>query len=845
MTQGGAIETGISAASPAAGAEHRVRLAGTTWSVWRDMCVRSAGFPADMVRTVCDERLARSADLAGADPAGRLAYDKVYAEAAGRLSRAIAGIHADPAFQEAVTWQNPGLAQFLHDHDAGPDAVRRSKQRQRELVIANYLQRYCLKNDTIGFYGPVGWASAGTGAAGLVVVPGEQLLARRTTYFEVWAIDKVAAAIAQHGRTLGWLRPRRTRSVFLDGNVLHRPHRKPTPLTDAELRILQACDGRRTISELLDSAGTSDARALLTRLTELGALRLDLEGPADAWPERLLREKLELIADPAARAAALEPVDQLIRARDAVSAASGDPAGLRQALAGLAETFEQVTGSPATRRAGENYAGRTPVYQDAVRDVRVELGQVVTQALAAPLGLVLDSARWLVNDIISRYRVLFAELLDRETARAGGGPVPLQRLLTVASPYLYSHDSRAELDASVADLQARWQQVLGPPQSASRHQVSADAISARAAECFPRRPVAWSGARQHSPDIMIAAASPGEVERGNFLLVLGEIHLTTNTLDQRLFVEQHPDRARLIAAEKADRGPRRVVVIQGKNHTRVTSRTSPPSAALGPGQLYWSAASTDSYDPPESDTVIPGAAMTVVRRGDDVLVRLPSGAELDFFEVIGDEMTEVIVNAFQPAAPAVHRPRVTIDRFVLSREQWTFQVADSAWAFAKDEQERYRLARCWRQDHGLPERVFYRVPVELKPTAADFRSIVLVNLLARQIRQTRAAGHAQYTVTEMLPDLDQLWLTDRQGRRYSSELRIVAYDNMTEKPQLAAALRPERRGLARNGGGARARPGLRGYGSEPPPRRPACADVPARVRSGLLRKSHVWHRLSE
>jgi hypothetical protein len=53
-------------------------------------------------------------------------------------------------------------------------------------------------------------------------------------------------------------------------------------------------------------------------------------------------------------------------------------------------------------------------------------------------------------------------------------------------------------------------------------------MSARAAECFPARPVTWSGVRQHSPDIMIAAASPAEVERGNFLLVLGEIHLATN-----------------------------------------------------------------------------------------------------------------------------------------------------------------------------------------------------------------------------------------------------------------------------------------------------------------------------
>ena len=780
------LPASASAASSAVGAWHRVRLEGTSWSVWRDVCVRSAGLPADRVLAICDEPLARSADLPGADPAGRLAYDQAYDDAAGRLSRAIADTYADPVFQEALTWQNPGLAQFLHDHDAGPGAARRSKQRQRELVIANYLQRYCLKNDTIGFFGPVGWASAGQDGSGLVVTPGEQLIARRTTYFEVWAIDKVAAVIARQGRVLGWLRPRRTRSAFLAGSVLHRPHRQPVVLTDAELRILLACDDCRTISDVLDSAGGPGASAVLARLAELGALRIDLEGPADAWPERLLREKLELIADPAARAAALEPVDQMIRARDAVAGTDGDPEGLARALASLAETFEQVTGSPATRRAGENYAGRTLVYQDAVRDVRVELGAAVTRALATPLGLVLDSARWLVNDITARYRVLFAELVDRESARAGGAPVPLQRLLTIAAPYLYTQGRQGvgELaTASVTELQRRWQQVLGPPSSPRRHQVSADAISARAAGCFPAHPVTWSSARQHSPDIMIAAASPDEVERGNFLLVLGELHMASNTLEGRLWVEQHPDPARLIAAEGADRGPRRIVAIQAKDHPNVNSRLSPPSAILGPGQLYWSSAITDSLDPPESDTVMPGAAMTVARRGDELVVQLmPSGTELDFFEVIADAMIEVVVNAFQPAAPAAHRPRITIDQFVLSREQWVFQVADSAWAFAKDEQERYYLARRWRQEHDLPERVFYRVPVELKPTAADFRSIVLVNLLAKHIRQTHAAGHTQYTVAEMLPDLDQLWLTDREGQRYSSELRLVAYDNMTEDP---------------------------------------------------------------
>src|SRR5262249_51545486 len=154
--------------------------------------------------------------------------------------------------------------------------ARRSKDRYREVMITSYLQRYCLKNDTIGFFGPVGWARVTPEIAGLDVVPGDQLLARRTTYFEVWAIDKVAGTIAAQGRLLGWLRPRRTRSAALEGNVLHRPRGRPVTLTDAELTILEACDGKRTISEVLLLSAAPDGRALLARLAELGALRLDL-----------------------------------------------------------------------------------------------------------------------------------------------------------------------------------------------------------------------------------------------------------------------------------------------------------------------------------------------------------------------------------------------------------------------------------------------------------------------------------------------------------------------------------------------------------------------------------------
>jgi len=57
-------------------ASHLVPLEGTTWSMWRDVALRNAGFPADMLLAVCDEALARSADL-GSQPDGPQRYCQV------------------------------------------------------------------------------------------------------------------------------------------------------------------------------------------------------------------------------------------------------------------------------------------------------------------------------------------------------------------------------------------------------------------------------------------------------------------------------------------------------------------------------------------------------------------------------------------------------------------------------------------------------------------------------------------------------------------------------------------------------------------------------------------------
>ena len=176
------------------------------------------------------------------------------------------------------------------------------------------------------------------------------------------------------------------------------------------------------------------------------------------------------------------------------------------------------------------------------------------------------------------------------------------------------------------------------------------------------------------------------------------------------------------------------------------------------------------------------ADLLVCRCGDDLVVRSrTTTTQLDFLETIGELLSATVINAFSPLALGAHRPRVTIDRLVLARECWMYPVQQLQWVFRKDEQDRYAQARAWRSRHGLPERSFVKMPTEIKPFALDFRSLPLVNLFAKAARKAATVDGATVSITEMLPDLDQLWLPDVQDNRYTAELRFVAIDRYEEK----------------------------------------------------------------
>lgn len=74
----------------------------------------------------------------------------------------------------------------------GDKSQRLSERQRREELVANYLQRYCVKNDSIGFFGPLCWARFADQEERIKAKPGAGLLETRGVYFEGWCIDALA-----------------------------------------------------------------------------------------------------------------------------------------------------------------------------------------------------------------------------------------------------------------------------------------------------------------------------------------------------------------------------------------------------------------------------------------------------------------------------------------------------------------------------------------------------------------------------------------------------------------------------------------------------------------------------
>lgn len=707
--------------------------------------------------------------------------------AAVKLSEEIRKVASDPLFREAGLLQNSrAISRVMRALAREPvgKGKRGFKERQNEELIANYLQRYCVKNDTIGFFGPVGWAHFDREIQGMSMSPGPGLVSSSTIYFENWCIEALAEKIARDERMLPWLAPRLLPYYWIDGDALRLPGGGRSKFSPIQLAILKECNGEKTAREIAVGVLAAENSELTTEnqiyevLKNLKARRIvswTLEIPFDIHPERWLRRLLQRIEDESLQCEAIGLLDELEQAQQNVSCSLGSPDLLEQALEELNSTFTRITGRDASRSPGQMYASRTLIYEDCQRSLDLKVGADLAASLATPLSIILDSARWFSSELAALFRDAFQKIHADLKAKTGKEVIDLLQFWTVIESLLL--DPRKRLSNNlIPELQRRWTQILGEiPFEKRVVKYRSQDLKASAEELFTAQRAGWQLARYHSPDVMIAASDTEAINRGDYSFVLGEVHVTSNTLRYAFMMAQHSNPKELGEAFSRDRVSPGVVPVLSRQWPRVTNRTS---LAVYSPQDYHLEISPQLSNCPRS-SVVPISNFVVENSEGDLIVRTHDGLlSFDIVEFFGEILSFTTAHALDFIGGSNHIPRLVIDRLVISRESWSFQAMDLKFIDEKNEHERFLEARRWMRKHGLPRFAFAKLPVEVKPIYVDFDSLIYVEMLTKLIRRTLASDHADepITVTEMLPRPDELWLRDHEGHQYTSELRIVAHD---------------------------------------------------------------------
>ncbi|HEY0250131.1 MAG TPA: lantibiotic dehydratase, partial [Kofleriaceae bacterium] len=651
-------------------------------------------------------------------------------------------VAADDRFRQAMLWQNRAAV-----HNGVDVLLRRpvgatdEKTRSHERLVASYVQRYCAKNDTIGFFGPMGWAQFGASDRAFTQNPGPGLISRATVYFEYWAIDALATKLSAELEPK--VPPRLLPQFRLDGNVLHMPVDRTSELPDEFATVAKLCDGRHVPDEIARELGRDvpDILETLGELRDSKIIHWELEVPTMGHrPEHMLATSLERIG------ATTKPLVELETLRDAVAAAATAPA-LDDALHAFATGFTALTGASDERAHGQMYAARTPLYQECQRDLEVELGTPLVTRLAQPLALVLASARWYTYEIARRYREAFDPLVEVESVSWHAFWSRAIRLFPGGNaPDSIVHQVRTE-------LRQRWGEILAVRDDERVVRRTSAELAPRVHAAFAAPCPGWPSARHQSPDILFTADGTP---------VLGELHTGFNTVTIPAFVKEHRTPAELIAARDRDLGARTI--------GQVWSKAVTAADAFSPSANDYDFEAGTTVSPRPRDHVVVPSECHVVRRDGHLVVTSPQ-LELDIIAFVEQHLIAESFAHFSFVDGGGHGPRISIDDLVIQRESWKLAPDAFAWASLKTPVERYTAGRRWAKELGMPRWVFVRTPEEVKPMYVDFASTMYVEMVAKQLR---AASHA--TVSEMLPTIADAWVTDAAGELYTSELRIATLD---------------------------------------------------------------------
>lgn len=574
--------------------------------------------------------------------------------------------------QDAVFLSNPAVWENVWErYVRTPEAPDTADRRRAERVVYGYLQRFCAKNETTSFFGPIGYGELTDGDGFEVVVsprrPGRAFLS-------FWAAGELARAI----------------------------RRPPGPGPDPPIRPTPA-PARTGEGAARDSSAAAD------RLLRAGRLARGLSIPSDAADSLPhLRERVAAMREDEGRTEWLERLDCL--AGWLADFASARGRRRREVFARIEEAFVRWTGVAPRRGQGEMYADRLVLYEEAPSPFHLRLGRRTAQELARLMTPALELCAaygWAVQGAFRRQMT--------EIVRPG------ERLDFAA--YAMRARPQGSLESRFAPLS---------PVRIDVGQLEPSEVALETVVAGQDRP-AFGGVgprdRYALPDVFLAAPSPQAVQSGGYRVVLGRVH--HHLLIWGWLSVFHPRRDRFEAAARRwlERQPPegRLVAIQPRRRNKGVYSFPGPRVLL-PGAVV--ADPVEAFEP--TDLTVEGTREGPVLHGPDgrpVRLYLPLADYCTYPPFAALAHPLVLHPQFESGEE--HTPRLTAGEVVYQRDRWWIRLDHVARQRGVDlllAVSRERRARGW------PRFLFARIPSERKPQLVDLSSPFGHELLRRLVR---------------------------------------------------------------------------------------------------------------
>lgn len=772
-----------------------------TWRCSRYFWIRSAGFPCSWLDDLAlqESRPAHSHWIERDDADTGAAFERAFAEETAARRRLLLERMSDPLVREALYLSNrDALKRIRALCEKEPDGALDARSRQHLRLAWSYLQRFCSKNDTASFFGPIAWGRFSTMDVPLEArsAPGSWLRTRRV-FFEHWAVQRLADAISEDPEVAPFLPLSVNPGCSLEGDRLHYPIGRsvlvPRLAGDAIRIVASTVAGgqrapraagpetwpmawprtwpehwteRSLAARLAEETGNAPQAILemLAMLRAKGVLSRRIVVPtAMDRPEAVVAEALAALPDECpGRATWRERFEELLALRRDFEGAGLDERARIDGV--LQQALIEGCGTNLEREKGKMYVGRYVLYEDCGRNLDLELSDRLREELEQGLSPVLDAFRGMAAAVAAALEARWAE-----AHRALAGPDGAVDFLRFHQ-HVRTHVEPGEIVAALRErLREAWAAVLPSAPGDEVHLSAADLQS------FADRVAGWPdveaqarlplGCEVHSPDLMIAARSLEDLRAGRYQVILGEIHPGIHAVSQPVAQPFCPFVPELLEEIRQLLAPASLMLVDPpQSHHRsnlnwldcdALYELVPPGCAsrLPPERQIAAGRARVVADGPRLRCVD-----GVTGLSGDLLTLMPGAFHRAAFELARD-----VLGGDYPA-------RLVSGRLVLKRRTWLLRPGALPKVERPGEVARsFAALHGWAREQGMPRWVFLASDREPKPVFVDFQSPMALDLFYKLAQQATRAR-----VSEMRPSPEELWLQDERGS-FTCELRTTFF----------------------------------------------------------------------